>query len=246
MHVFHSTRLKRRGDSFDKRLDSIAVPVLTSRGFQEVEPYCYRRQASVGEDVVYFNITPKFFLVHVTYRPAYIFEIDELYDYFPGEPQFGHGHLLTPKGPFVDTSWGFKTRKAAERDRSIESSARALEEHAVPWFEEMRNPPDYAESISPTTIMYLARSREVIGETVAAEAAYEEQFRSEICVFEICRSVEEFAKVESSRVFVYLCIKLGKAPEECRLVQKTIGYYPTVSLLISKEIGGPTQYHRVP
>ncbi|MBI4914496.1 MAG: hypothetical protein HY825_01490 [Acidobacteria bacterium] len=228
MHVFRSTRLTRRGDAFDHRLDAVVAPVLQREGFSEVEPYCWRRNLGSGQDVVYVNVTPAFFFVHVAHRPKYILEIDELYDFPDAEPVFGYAHLLTPKGVFGRTSGTFKCSRAADRDRSLAAAADALTAFAFPWLEAMCDPSAFADAVSPAAVMYKARAAEVSGDIARARAGYGEMMRRIREVRAACRSRRLFLESEAVRPFIYLCLKLQEDLALCSEVQELVGYRPRI------------------
>src|SRR5262245_39116615 len=91
-----SSRTARRFDAFDKRFDKVVAPILGDSGFSETQPYVFTRQDPLGQDVIYFDVEPKSFIVHVSFRPEYMDEVDRLYDLLPKEPLLGAFAYLAP------------------------------------------------------------------------------------------------------------------------------------------------------
>src|SRR5690348_8777498 len=93
-----ASRTARRFDTLDKRFDAIVLPVLADAGFTETRPYVFTRADPGGQDVVYFDIEGKSFLVEMAYRPRYMNEIDELLALVrpPKAPEVGAAAYLAP------------------------------------------------------------------------------------------------------------------------------------------------------
>jgi hypothetical protein len=232
MHIFSSTRLKRKSDAFDRKFEAVVIPSLTEFGFAEVEPYCFRRIQTSGCEIIYFNITPRFFVGCASFCPNYMLEIDELYDeaHFEGEPHIGCYHIITPKGVFrtSQTNCSYKCKLAMDRDRSLSTIVAAIHEHAIPWISGLHDPTNYASSIDSDGKMYFGRAHEVIGKVDNALEAYEEQFRRCLYGRNLFRTVEKFARAEGGRTFVYLSLKLQRELDLSAEVQNIIGYHPSI------------------
>src|SRR5689334_13714417 len=113
-----SSRTTRRLDAFDKRFDKVVAPIVTNSGFSETQPYVYTRQVPLGQDVIYFDVEPKSFIVHASFRPEYMNEIDRLYDTLPKEPVLGAASYLAPTC-MTHRPKEFPCRLAAKRDHSF-------------------------------------------------------------------------------------------------------------------------------
>jgi hypothetical protein len=63
-----------------------------------------------------------------------------------------------------------------------------------------------------------------------AKEAYEEQMRRALLVWSTSK-FNEFVASEGARVYVYLCLKLGRELERCRSVMDALKFYPDVKTL---------------
>lgn len=228
------SRTSRRLDVFDRRFDEMVTPVLAAAGFTEAQPYVFtRRQTLPGEDVIYFDIEGKSFLVFVSFRPPCMDEIDVLYDYQPKEPILGASSYLTPTC-FIHQPKTYPCGIASARDHSFRLVAGSFKHHAFEWLDSLRIPVCYADAVPPTMMMYLGRANECAGRFDRAREAYEEQMRCELACWEIS-SFNAFVKSEGARVFVYLCLKLGREPAKCERVMDAIKFRPLVTRLELEE-----------
>jgi hypothetical protein len=224
-----SSRTARRFDAFDKRFDKAIAPILTRSGFAETQPYVYTRQDPLGQDVVYFDVEPKSFIVHASFRPEYMDEIDGLYEFLPNEPVLGAASYLAPNC-MTHRPKEFPCRLAAKRDHSFSLVAQGLTTHALSWLTSLRVPVSYADAVPPTMMMYLGRANEVAHRLDRAKEAYEEQMRRELLVWSMS-TFNEFVASEGARVYVYLCLKLEREQERCRSVMDALKFYPDVQSL---------------
>lgn len=224
-----SSRTARRFDSFDKRFDKIVAPNLISSGFSETQPYVFTRPDPLGQDVVYFDIEPKSFIVHASFRPQYMDEIDRLYEVCTKEPVLGAASYLAPTC-MTHRPKEFPCRLAAKRDHSFSLVGQGLTTHALNWLSCLRVPVCYADAVPPTAMMYVGRANEVAKRLDRAREAYEEQMRRELLAWSIC-TFNEFVTSEAARAFVYLCLKLGREQERCTRVMDALKFSPHVEPL---------------
>jgi hypothetical protein len=224
------SRTARRFDAFDHRFDKVVAPVLLLSGFTETEPYLFTRLDPRGQDIFYFDIEAKSFIVFAAFRPHYMDEIDILYDRLPKQPKTGASSYLTPSR-MIHRPKTFPCKVAARRDHSFELVARALKSHALDWLATLRDPVKYAESVAPTMMMYLGRANEVAGRLEQAREAYDEKFRRGITVWGIS-TFRQFTEFEGVREFVYLCLKLNRELDKCHQVMEAIKFRPTVTPIV--------------
>jgi hypothetical protein len=92
----------------------------------------------------------------------------------------------------------------------------------------LRDAVAYADAMAPTTMMYLGRANEMAGREDRAREAYGEQFRRHLILWNDF-SFREIVEGESPRVFVYLCLKLGRELDKCEQVMNAIKYRPVVA-----------------
>jgi hypothetical protein len=221
-----SSRTARHFDAFDKRFDNIVAPILISSGFSETRPYVFTRQDSLGQDVVYFDIEAKSFIVHASFRPQYMNEIDRLYDRLPDEPVLGAASYLAPTC-MTHRPKLFPCRLAAKRDHSFSLVGQGLTTHALSWLSSLRVPVCYADAVPPTMMMYVGRASEVAKRLDRAKEAYEEQLRRCLLVWN-SSSFTDFVGCEGARAFVYLCLKLDREHDKCTQVMASIKFHPDV------------------
>src|SRR5437660_10238956 len=224
-----SSRTGRRFDAFDKRFDKIITPILTNWGLTETQPYVFTRADPLGQDVVYFDVEPKSFIVEISFRPTYMDEIDRLYDLLPKEPLLGAASYLTPTC-MTHRPKEFPCRIAAGRDHSWSLVVQGLSAHALDWLSSLRVPVRYADAVPPTAMMYVARANEVAKRWDRAKEAYEEQMRRELLAWH-GSTFNQFVTSEGARVFVYLCLKLEREQEKCRRVMDALKFCPHVEPL---------------
>jgi len=220
-----SRRTVRLFDAFDHRFDEVVTPVLLNAGFTEAQPYFFTRPDSSGHDLCYFDVAGKSFVVRLGYAPRYMEEIDQLFEPLMS-PDTGGTAFLTPKC-MTHRPKVYPRRLAAQRDRSFGMVVEGLTTHAMNWLASLRVPVCYADAVSPTAMMYVARANEVAGRIGRAREAYEEQMRRELACWDSC-SFLEFTKFEGAREFVYLCLKLGRELDKCERVMEAIKFRPQV------------------
>jgi hypothetical protein len=226
------SRTARYFDSFDRRFDKTITPVLLDNGFTEVHPYVFARPDPEGEDVIYFDIEGKSFLVDIAFRPHYMDEIDQLYDRLPKEPNTGAPSYLTPTC-MTHRPKEFPCQLASKRDHSFDLVIQGLTTHALRWLGSLRDPIKYADSVAPTAMMYVGRGNEVAGRLEPAGIAYKEQMRRELLGWDIL-TFSQFVQSEGAKVFVYLCLKLGREFAKCDRVMDAIKFRPRVVRLGSE------------
>jgi hypothetical protein len=227
------SRTARRFDLFDRRFDRVITPVLLRVGFSETQPYVFTRTDPLGEDVVYFDIEGKSFIVFVSFRPEYMDEIDVLYDYLPKQPVIGAASYLTPKCT-THRPKEFPCRKARDRDHSFDLVVQGLNAHALDWLASLRDRVRYADAVPPTMMMYVGRANEAAGRLARARQAYEEQLHREMACWDIV-TFSQFVQSEAARPFVYLCLKLRRQIGPCERVMEAIKFRPTVAALANAE-----------
>ena len=220
------SRTARRFDTFDKRFDKTVAPALLENGFAETQPYVFTRPDEAGQDVVYFDIEGKSFIVFASFRPRGMDEIDRLYDYLPKQPILGASSYLTPTC-MIHRPKEFPCKLAARRDHSFELVVQGLRTHAFAWLKSLRDPVRYADAVAPTMMMYVGRANEMAGRLSRARAAYEEQMRRELTVWDML-TFTQFVRFEGAKVFVYLCLKLGRELEKSARVADAIKFRPSV------------------
>lgn len=225
------SRTTRRLDAFDRKFDASVTPVLAGAGFTEVRPYVFERPDAAGRDRVYFDIEGKSVIVFVSYLPAYMEEIDHLYEHLlvQHQPNMGGSSYLTPKC-MIHLPKEFPCKSAAARDHSLALIVEGLRTHALDWLATLRAPTSYALAVPPTAMMYVGRANEVAGRCDVARVAYEEMFRRLLLNWNRV-SFDSFVTGESARVFVYLCQKLGREREACVRVMDAMDFFPSVELL---------------
>jgi hypothetical protein len=224
-----ASRTARRFDAFDKAFDRTIAPILAGAGFAETQPYSFTRAHESGQDIAYFGVEASSMIVQVAFRPPYMDEIDDLYadTLVAKEPVLGACSYLTP----VCTTHRLKVypcRLASQRDRSFAMVAKGLTSHSLTWLKSLRDPVRYADAVAPTTMMFLGRANEIAGRHDRGLAAYEEQWRREQAVWDMS-TFRAFVEHESARVYVYLCLKLGRELERCVRVGDAIKYRPHVA-----------------
>lgn len=222
------SRTARRIDAFDRKLDASAVPLLLGAGFTETQPYIFERHSIDGCDLTYFDIEATSFLVHMSFRPIYMNEIDQLYGHLllPHEPSIGASSYLTPTC-MTHRPKKYPCKAAAARDRSLELVAVGLRSHALAWLDSLHSPEHYADAVPPASNMYVGRANEVAGRLQLARAAYEEQMSRLLACWNMV-PFSKFAKFEGSREFVYLCLKLGRESDKGNRVMDATGFHPHV------------------
>jgi hypothetical protein len=218
-------RTSRNSDTFDRKFDAIISPILLDVGFSETQPYVFTRPDSTGRDFAYFGVEGKCFTVFLGYKPRYMEEIDQLYENAI-MPNYGGCSFLTPKC-MTHRFKEFPCRLAAQRDRSFSMVVEGLNTHALDWLASLRIPVCYADAVPPDTMMYLGRANEVAGRLDRAKEAYEEQMRRELGCWELWRNDDEAAS-QSSRTFVYLCLKLRRELDKCDRVMAALRFRPDV------------------
>ncbi len=223
-----SRRAARVFDAFDHRLDEVITPVLRELGFVEMQPYFFTRPDANGRDMCYFDVAGESFVVTLGYLPRYMEEIDRLYEHLI-PPGYGGTAYLTPKC-MTHRPKIYCRRLAAQRDRSFRMVVEGLTTHAMNWLAALRVPVCYADAVPPTAMMYVARANEVAGRIGRAREAYEEHMRRELMCWNSL-SFLEFTKFEGARVFVYLCLKLGRELDKCERVMEAISFRPQVEPL---------------
>jgi len=221
-----ASRIARRFDAFDRRFDVIVAPTLLENGFKEVEPYVFRRPDQGGEDVIYFDIEGKSFIVFAGYRPRYMDEIDQLYDYLPKQPVLGATSYLAPTC-MIHRPKEFPCKLAERRDHSFELVVQGVRSHFLAWLESLRDPIKFADAVPPTMMMYVGKANEAAGRLEQARTAYDEQMRRELGVWQIS-SFPAFVQGEGAKPFVYLCLKLGREMDKCERVMDSIKFHPRV------------------
>ena len=224
-----SRRTVRLFDAFDHRFNETIEPVLLNAGFTEKQPYLFTRPDSGGRDFCYFDVAGKSFTVHLGYTPRSMEEIDQLYEHLIS-PAYGGAAYLTPKC-MTHRPKEYSYRLAALRDRSFGMVVEGLTTHAMNWLASLRVPVCYADAVAPTALMFVARANEVAGRIGRAKEAYEECMRRELACWETC-SFLEFTRFEGARVFVYLCLKLGRELDKCERVMEAIRFRPPVEPLL--------------
>jgi hypothetical protein len=88
--------------------------------------------------VVYFDVEPRSFIVHASFRPLYMDEIDGLYETLPKEPVLGAASYLAPTC-MTHRPKEFPCRLAAKRDHSFSLVAQGLTTHALSWLASLRD-----------------------------------------------------------------------------------------------------------
>jgi hypothetical protein len=224
-----ASRTARRFDAFDKAFDRMVAPILAGAGFAETQPYVFTRADESGQDIAYFDVEASSMIVQVAFRPPYMDEIDDLYadTLAAKEPVVGACSYLTP-ACMTHRPKVYSCRLASERDRSFAMIAKGLTTHSLAWLSSLRDPAQYADAVAPTTMMFLGRANEIAGRHDRGLAAYEEQWHRDQAVWEMS-TFRAFVEHEGARVYVYLCLKLGREPERCARVCDAIKYRPQVA-----------------
>lgn len=224
------SREQRRGDAFDKKFDESITILLIQSGFIEEYPYIFTRQQPSGYDVIYFDIEGKSFIVQVSYVANYLKEVLELYKSY--EPiDIGPFSYVTPK-IMTFRPKEFPCKLAKVRDKSIELTAKSIQEVAIPWLETLKDKVQYAKSMPPTAILLVARACEEANLIEQAKTAYEEVLRRELACLSLCKGdLKKFSKQENNKVFVYVCYKLQKEMNKAKTISEIINYEPKTKIL---------------
>ena len=145
------SREYRKGDAFDSKFDVLLLPVLWEQSFIEVYPYLFIRDEKHGKDLVYFDVEERSFIVHVSYKPNYMHEIDDLYQHYEKE-SLGAFSYLTP-GRMIHKPKEYQCNTTKKRDHSFNIVKKGLSDVAFQWLVSLRDPVKYVETVSQDALI---------------------------------------------------------------------------------------------
>jgi hypothetical protein len=205
--------------------DHALIPLLGQAGFTVHQPGDYLRADAGGEDRILVSRAPgrrggTDFAVFMSYYPAYMQVVFEMFRHLEEDRGFPCGPYLNPSGVTRhEKYWSYKDDRLA---KSLDHVRKCLTDVGLPWLQSLRDPAVYADNVDSVAGLDAALAHEVAGNVKKARALYEDMFSR---LQEISHTAEETQfDQEFARPYVFIAKKLGIEREKCEELQRRLSF----------------------